>query len=407
MFRKLNTSATATDPQKQAEALEDISNYAQEFTTDYKSQTAETVMRSLEVIDLSDTKSIEVALRKNRDKRIQGIMYSGLQGVNRMFGPDGGFCAESIVLNALSHNYKSGMLLSFGRWIARYNHPPKPIPEDPKTHGKPLVVFITLENEAHENVMAWFRNAYELLYEKSSAGLEEEVIIAFIHDYFNKNGYRFVVHRHGGGEFSADDYVNLMTEYQKAGYRVIAAIVDYIDKMKHGTGAASEQSWMTIKATYNKMCNFSKDNTICLISAHQLNRDAARLVTSGETNVVKKFGDSMISGSMGVQQEVDMTIFLHKEVNTYGIPFLTMKWGKHRYVDNTPEEDKYTAYQFTEFGIPDDINGEDKSVTNIYTIRGEGGNDQSLDTNEFDNIFNDDKNQSVKKASLVSTAIAA
>ena len=58
--------------------------------------------------------------------------------------------------------------------------------------------------------------------------------------------------------------------------------------------------------------------------------------------------------------------FQEIENNHRGIPYLTWAWNKHRYVNDTPSEWKYTAYRFGKLGILDDINGEDMSVSDIY-----------------------------------------
>ena len=106
----------------------------------------------------------------------------------------------------------------------------------------------------------------------------------------------------------------------------------------------------------------------CLVTAHQLNRDAAKIAASGATNIVDKFGIGYLADGMDPQREVDAVVFQHIEKNAVtNVPYLTMRIDKHRYVNDTPEMWKRTAYRFTPVGIPDDINGPDLSIKDIYT----------------------------------------
>ena len=75
----------------------------------------------------------------------------------------------------------------------------------------------------------------------------------------------------------------------------------------------------------------------------------------------------MLSDSTDPQREVDVVLYQHKEIDNIGRAWMTWKLDKHRYDTNTPEADKYFAYMFDgPLGIVDDIDGPDKSVTNIY-----------------------------------------
>jgi hypothetical protein len=107
-----------------------------------------------------------------------------------------------------------------------------------------------------------------------------------------------------------------------------------------------------------------------LITAHQLNKEAAIIAQSGAINVVKRFDMPHLADASAVFREIDCLIFLHIETNNQGIPFLTMSWGKHRHVENTPSTDKYCAYRFGMFGIEDDIkDSRCRGVRDIYAYK--------------------------------------
>lgn len=366
MFKKMIDGENARTGEDKRQYLDQITQDARtmaEVLIDNKNNLEHGTVadKYLECINMSNKEEIRKAVRQY-NKRAHHIMRTGLQGLNRMFGKCGGFkLGESITINALKHNYKSGLLMSFAKWIVMHNKPYV----DPENPGIPTILFITLENEANENIMWWFESMYVASHGAPAKGLSEDEIVEDVYNFFHDSGYNFIIERKLGPDFGYEEYVQMYERYQKAGHRILVTIIDYMNMMKKTSSSDKSRSDLQLRDLYNKMCNFNKNHMTTQISAHQLNRDAARLVV-GSTNVVKKFNDSHYADGMDVGREVDMEIFIHIERNNSGKAFLTMHRGKHRYVNDTPEKDKYCAYQFHEFGIPDDIDGPDASVKNIY-----------------------------------------
>jgi hypothetical protein len=366
MFANVNRCSDCVDVIEQRKYLDNIHNISKDIIAVFDDHHVDGDIGGLvDRIDFTDISSIQSAYAKYADRKVNHVMRTGLQGLNRMFGKRGGLSlGESVVFNALSHHFKSGILMSMAKWIVKYNLPP-----ENKDGKKPLILFITLENEAHENMMWWFKHAYETTTGNSADGMLFESIIAFLYDYFNEKGYTFVVERYLPSDFGIEDFINLYSKYENSGYFIVAAIIDYMNNMKKSTSSGKSTSvgnHLLVKELYNTSCNFTKSKGTALITAHQLNRGAADIAQSGQTNVVKKFGPSHIADSMDVQREVDMEIYMHIEKNHLGDSFLTLKRGKHRYVNDTPEAHKYIAYKFGPYGIPDDIETEDLSVRDIY-----------------------------------------
>ena len=386
LFKKIVECEQTSDPFKRATYLDTICNDARdmvEILVENKNQLeSSSTDRYLERINMNDKEDIKKAV-KQYSKRASHVFKTGLQGLNKMFGKAGGFkLGESITINALKHNYKSGLLMSFAKWIIMHNKPYI----DPERPGIPTILFITLENEANENIMWWFESMYVATYGTPPEGLTDEDIVEKVYDFFQQSGYTFIIERKLGPDFGYDEYVQMYERYQKAGHRILVTIIDYMNMMKKGSGKDS-RSDLALRDLYNKMCNFNKNRMTTQISAHQLNRDAARLVV-GSTNVVKKFNDAHYADGMDVGREVDMEIFIHIERNNSGKAFLTMNRGKHRYVNDTPDKDKYCAYAFSEYGILDDLDTESKAVKNIYA---EDANEEDLIANVKDAISGDKK----------------
>ena len=249
-----------------------------------------------------------------------------------MLGKRGGFAlGECVSLFALNHNFKSGALLTIARGLVKYNSPHM-LPGK----GIPLILFISLENEANRNLMDLYKTAYEQTLHKSSDGLSDEEIISFLQDFYTSNGWDFIMERRDGGKFGYDEYVALIESYEAQGYWVVASLMDYANKMKKGnsiTGGAgsSKGNHNLVGDLFASLCTYHKTKGILFITAHQLNRNAQDLAASGKTNVVKYFGPQHVADSLDVSRELDLEIFMHLERNQYNSRFWTCSRGKHRY----------------------------------------------------------------------------
>jgi len=363
MFGELNKYEDTNDPLEQRSYLDNILNSAHLIQAVFaESPTAEQGL--VEHIDFTNVASIKASYNKFHDRKETSNLRLGLQGLNRMFGRGGGrgpALGESVIFNALSHNYKSGILMSIAKWIVKYNEPPKHI-----GGKKPMILFISLENEAFENLMWWFRSTYELIAQTSADGIPEEQIIQHTYDYFNSKGYTFIVERYLPSEFGYDDLIRVYNKYESSGYYVIATIIDYMNSMRKGDSNSGKiGNYLLVKELYSNTCNFTKSKGTSLFTAHQLTKEAG-MIAINTVDAVKKFSDVHMSHSSDIFREIDTSINMHLETNLSGDKFWTAYRNKRRYDDVTPEIDKYTAYKFTKFGIPDDVDGPDMSVKNIY-----------------------------------------
>lgn len=363
MFGKLNNYNSTVDKVTRDEILEGVNGLAREinqiFTTIKSNANS-----AKERIDFSDKVSILRALSHHKTTKQHNILKMGLQGLNRMFGKRGGIAlGESVVFNALSHHYKSCMLMNIARWTVQYNTPHF----NDSTGGIPTVLLISLENEAAENMMSLYKDAYTSITNEDTEGKSDEEIIEFIYDFFNQNGWRLIVERRLGQTFGDTELETLVKEYQSAGHRIVMTIIDYMNMMKK-KGNDSVGNHLKLRELYTNVVNFLKHEGSSLVTAHQLNRDAAKIAASGATNIVDKFGIGYLADGMDPQREVDAVVFIHieKHNNTHA-PYLTARIDKHRYVNDTPEVWKKTAYRFTPLGILDDINGPDQSIRDIYS----------------------------------------
>ena len=360
MFTKINQCSNASDEDRQDMLLNDVLEASRDLAKAFES-TANGEDATLDFIDISCIDSIKQGLNKHKKKKANKGYQVGLQGLERMFGENKGpLPGEFIGIAALSHNYKSGLLMDFARWMVTLNEPRN-------TDGNtPCVVFISLENEVHENMMQWFKTAYINIFKKEPLGLSDEETIKQVYEIYNKKGIKLLVYRKVGELFGYEDWAALHIQLMEQGYHIMASILDYITPMKLEDSGVFEAK--KIQRLCHKMKTFADQNGITVITAMQLGTLGMDLARSGQTNVVGRFTSAHLAECKSARQEFDVFIYSHIEKNHLDIPYLTLCIDKHRYVNNTPEEHKRVGYKFRgKLGILNDIHGKDKSVRDIYT----------------------------------------
>lgn len=366
-YQKLNKAAMASDPemistnlQAVKSSVEDIGNIFVEVANDVAEKA------KCDSINFKRRDTVERGIVKNRARNIAGVIRTPWQGLNRALGKAGGLVAgESCFINALPHQYKTGLLstLAFGAVV--YNDLKPTVP------GKiPLVYFGSLENETFQNMMWIFKKLYYKETGRAPKGLTDDQVADWLMNYFAKFGTELIIDRFMPQDFGFNEFKTKIESLEDAGYEVKLAVIDYVNLMKMGTDskASSAGRHHDICVLVRSLCGFCKNKGITFVSAHPLNREALRLesLTTGG-NVVKKFGPEHLAESMDIEREVDVSIYLHLEYNHAGVRFCTIRLNKHRYVDDTPAVHKYFAMPFMPdgVGIIDDIDGAPNYVQDI------------------------------------------
>ena len=148
--------------------------------------------------------------------------------------------------------------------------------------------------------------------------------------------------------------------------KVVATVLDYLTLCHRLPEDREHNDAVQLQMLANRFHNHSNHNGIFFATGFQLETAASQLAASGKHNIVKQYNESHLSDCKGIKRELDQLFFLELEKNHHGVTYLTMAWNKNRYEHHTAAEDKYFAYRFTNFGILDDVDGEDKSVKDIY-----------------------------------------
>lgn len=355
-------AASTPDVERQDLILNELLESAKELQSNMQEADMDDAIQApINEIDLTNPQTILKAVTAQKKKRSERGIKFGLQGFNRLFGPrQEAAYGEFLAICARSHHYKSGILMDIARWICTLNDPPD-------TGGlTPIVLFISLENEIYENLMQWFQSAYVNAFKKDPEGLKDEEIVEYVSRTYSKRGFKLIVLRRMGEAFGYKEFVEEVEKQEKLGGKVVATVLDYITLCKRCPEDKAMNDAKQIQLMGERFHNYVNHHDMFFATGLQMDTEAGRLAASGQTNIVKRYGEAHLADCKGLKREFDCMFFQEIENNHRGIPYLTWAWNKHRYVNDTPSEWKYTAYRFGKLGILDDINGEDMSVSDIY-----------------------------------------
>ena len=367
IFAKIRVIPEIKDVDEQSAALEDIRSYLEKsLKVIEERQNLSDVKASETYVSLSDRESILRAIDTHMDRNVNGIIRTGLQGLNRALGERGGIgLGETTVFAAPSHNYKTGMLVSFIIWTVVCNTFDKII----KPGFTGLLYFVSLENEVSQNVMDVFKALYGRVERKKvdQTTMSSEFIMDWLHSFFAKYNITVYIDRYTPHEFSFKKFLGRYNGFVEQGYQVIVFDLDYMSEARGldpGDTMSAAGRMQMIGENYIKFANHAKQCAYSLVTGHQLNRSADE---EGQRSryAVKKFNPSMMAETSDVMRIIDILFFLKLENNVDNRKFLTAINRKNRYCKDTPESDKFFAYPFTEFGIEDDLNEMPQYVIDI------------------------------------------
>lgn len=311
-------------------------------------------------IDFNDLSTINKIFQRGVEELDNnGIIRFGWQGLNRMFGSQGGARrGEMIVIGALQHNFKSGMTLEMFKSAALYN---KPYMRDPTK--KPMLMRISFENPLTTDITYLYKSLVE-----NETGLPVDIrsvspheAASYVAERLQANGYRISMAHIDPTDYTHFDLFDRITKLEADGYEVQLLELDYLNMMSK-RGCASGAQGMDIRDLFRRVRNFTSKRGITCITPHQLSTEAKQLIRLGSDNFVQEIANKGYYDSCRtIDQEVDMEIYIHI-VKVNDISYLTVQRGKHRKIAITNPRDLYTVYRFEEVGgIKDDINGRDNS----------------------------------------------
>lgn len=315
-------------------------------------------------LDLRDIAEVANVLSMAKDELSPvGALRTGFQAWNRMLGDAGGYRrGEMVVIPALQHNFKSGMMLTLMRQIAVYN---KPHMRDPTK--KPMLMRISFENEAQTDLMWLYKTIKELETGEYCVISEVDVTAAatYVLEKMEVNGYHINICRIDPSDYTFYDLFDRITYFESQGYEIHAVFCDYLNMMsKRGCNVGAMGA--DIRDLFRRCRNFFSPRGITFFTPHQLSTEAKQLVRNGVDNFVQEIANKGYYDSCKtIDQEVDIETYIHIEKRGLD-SFLAVQRGKHRKCSITALKDLYFVLKFHPIGgLLDDVNGRDMSMKHV------------------------------------------
>jgi len=327
----------------------------------------------VDYIDFDNIAELESLFKRAKDEVTpDGILRCGYQGVNRMMGDYGGFRrGDMIVVGAFQHNYKTGFTLNLTKQIALYN---KPYMYDPEK--KPLILHISSENHATDNIMIMYRSLMENMTGEpcDTTNLDEATASAWIKEQMEVNGYHFRMMRVDPSIFTFNSLFATINQLESEGFEIHLMCIDYLN-MFNKAGCVQTFTGSDTRDLFRRVRNFCSKRKITVITPHQISTEAKQLLRQGVDNIVKELANkSYWDSCKTLDQEVDVELLIHIE-KVNGKSFLSVQRGKHRKSGAiTPDRDLYCVLPFFDVGaVVDDIMGKDLSMRRLEEASGMEG----------------------------------
>jgi hypothetical protein len=314
-------------------------------------------------VDFTDVKAIEEALTKGVDLLdINGVLNTGFQGLNAACNGMGVPRGYLVNFGALTHHYKTGMLIDLSLNIPAYN--------DPwlwdKTK-KALIIRVSFENTIDQDIITMYKKLYEC---KHGVRCDVENItmneaVATIEAHFSQRGYTFQMLHYDPATFCVYDLFDLFNKYIEAGYEIHAAIIDYLSQIASNTYGDRLDSKIT--KTFEMVRNFCYPKGITVFTGHQLSTEAQTEYRANPIGLTRKTctgGWYMDCKSLHTKLDLEfvMCVYVHND----GVSYLFISRGKARGMENTPYKHRHIILPFLEIGgIKPDINGENITLYNL------------------------------------------
>lgn len=350
------------------EAVAEIESHLESALTDLKHSRDADSGRAISSVKMNDLESVGKAIDLFYERSVKGIIQTGLQGLNKALGKRLGIgLGESVMAAARSHNWKSGLLLSFTRWIPIYNPHLIPLPDK-----RFLVYMVSVENDVSQNVMDVFKMLYCVNTGEDPDKVSQEEIKAWIVSFYSRYKIDVIIESYRPEEFSPELYYRKCEEFKAQGYQLLAFILDYIQEVAGGkgrVGSNAENDWGYQSYLYQQFSGHAKVYGYVFLTGHQLTKKADEIASLHRGSAVKHFNWSMLSAIPDAHRKVDIIIFLNIENNIDDDVFITFLVSKNRNCKDTPAKDRFGAYPFTKAGIEDDVGKACRCVKDIDTYR--------------------------------------
>lgn len=285
---------------------------------------------------------------------------------------------EFVLIGGLPYNGKSYVSRSMFAGGTYYTNPQDLLRNKEK---KPLNVILTLEDKA-PIVMAELYILLKGNLENEKIDIEKKKEIdkdeaaRYVLSKLSRNGYEVEIIQVNPDEMTYMDIQNMVTELEADGYEIHMCLIDYLNLVSK-KGLASQRSDTDIQELFRRVKNFMLAKGIATLAPHQLSADAMELKRSGKKDLARIACNlSMYEGNRTLGKEPDLEFIVDKVIDN-GIAHMCISRGKHKGINDTPEDDRHFILPFAPIGgLRWDIEGMDTSMTRFGATRNENGEEE-------------------------------
>ena len=292
-------------------------------------------------LDINDSEALSSTIDELKESENgTNLMISGWEELNTAL--QGGFRrGDFVIIPALQHKYKSGFVQSLVVQLAMHN---KPVMKDP--NRKPLIAFISFEDNRTKYIEFIYKYIYYNEFKKLPRlkEIDKSAIVSYIKDNLTVNGYHVKLLRVNPNEWTHENIINKIYDFEAEGYEVHACVVDYLSKISLKSVVNPGPAGTALREMFANVRNFMSSRNILFITPHQLSTSAKQLLTingsATDIDFVKEVASKgYTEGSRQLDQIVDIEINIHiAELN--GQDVLTVMIGKHRHASVIDDKSK-------------------------------------------------------------------
>ena len=265
-------------------------------------------------------------------------LKTGMQAFNNIIS--GGFENGRIyLLFGLPGEGKSMTMLNLALQLKKFNREYKP--KDP--NKRPCIVYLTMENTLEETI----ERAHGILVARD---FDKKLSLEELTNQFKQNGFSVtdddpidIVIKYIPANTVDTDYVYaLYDELADSNKEVICMVQDYIKRIKcRDFEVLGKDPYMALGSVVDEFKQFAIDKDIPVITASQLNREAAKAIDEGRkisrNNLVECVGRNNIGESIKILENIDSGIIIIPERDAADNPYMGFSLIKSRYGTNAPK----------------------------------------------------------------------
>jgi hypothetical protein len=311
------------------------------------------------ITDFTDANQIKQVLEKGKVLTSpEGILNTGLQGLNDALGGHGIMRGWMYNCGAVSFGYKTGHLCDLTLNIPQFN-----TPWLWDITKKPLIIRCTVETTDVQDTKVLFQRAW---YRETGQKIplhkvDLERAAEYLKEFFSRRGYCFELIACDPNKFTVFGLMQLMDNYIAKGYEIHMCNFDYATKVAKHTPAPRDD--MRLSLTYDILRSYCMPKGITVATAAQLDSMAKKLAMANPAGCTREFAEgSWYADSKSIYNELDAEVLSHVVKHIDGYSYWSCSRGKHRDHDDTPMNKRDFYYRFTPGGILPDVGGESKAL---------------------------------------------